>query len=92
MTDGVDAGFVQPDNADTLLFDDDPDLRKGYFWCGEMASRGIYMHPFHNMFISNALTPDDIALTLSAADEAFKALAAVGARLEPNARLAAMSA
>jgi uncharacterized protein (TIGR00730 family) len=24
LTDGVDAGFVQPDNADTLLFDDDP--------------------------------------------------------------------
>jgi uncharacterized protein (TIGR00730 family) len=24
LTDGVEAGFVHPDNADTLLFDDDP--------------------------------------------------------------------
>ncbi len=39
-----------------FLFDDDPDFRKGYLWCAEMVSRGFYMHPFHNMFISNALT------------------------------------
>ena len=55
-----------------FLFDDDPDLRKGYFWCAEMVSRGVYMHPFHNMFISNALTMDDIEQTLAAADGAFE--------------------
>jgi hypothetical protein len=42
------------------------------------------------MFISNALTEDDIALTLAAADEAFKALAS--SNLAPNTRLAAVSA
>ena len=50
------------------------------------------MHPFHNMFISNALTMDDIAQTLEAADGAFKALVAAGSELAPNTRLAALSA
>ena len=75
-----------------FLFDDDPDLRKGYRWCGEMVSRGVYMHPFHNMFISNALTVDDVEQTLAAADGAFQALAAAGSELQPNTRLAALTA
>jgi glutamate-1-semialdehyde 2,1-aminomutase len=87
---GVGLRQTGPVTMPMFLFDDDPDLRKGYFWCGEMAARGIYMHPFHNMFISNALTEDDIALTVAAADEAFKALAS--SNLAPNTRLAAVSA
>jgi len=75
-----------------FLFDDDPDHRKGYRWCSEMVARGVYMHPFHNMFISNALTMDDVAQTLEAADGAFGALAAAGSELAPNTRLAALSA
>ena len=75
-----------------FLFDDDPDLRKGYRFCAEMVSRGVYMHPFHNMFISNALTMDDVGQTLEAADGAFRALVAAGPELAPNTRLAALSA
>jgi glutamate-1-semialdehyde 2,1-aminomutase len=89
---GVGLRQTGPVTMPMFLFDDDPDLRKGYLWCGEMASRGVYMHPFHNMFISNALTLDDIEETLAAADGAFKALAATGAELQPNTRLAALSA
>jgi glutamate-1-semialdehyde 2,1-aminomutase len=88
------AGLRQtgPVTMPMFLFDDDPDLRKGYRWCAEMVSRGIYMHPFHNMFISNALTVEDVEQTLAAADGAFKALAAAGSDLQPNTRLAALSA
>jgi hypothetical protein len=50
------------------------------------------MHPFHNMFISNALTLGDVGETLQAADGALKALAAAGPELAPNTRLAALSA
>jgi glutamate-1-semialdehyde 2,1-aminomutase len=89
---GVGLRQTGPVTMPMFLFDDDPDLRKGYHWCGEMASRGVYMHPFHNMFISNALTMDDIEETLAAADGAFKALAAAGSELQPNTRLAALSA
>jgi len=94
LTDKHGAGLRQtgPVTMPMFLFDDDPDLRKGYRFCSEMVSRGVYMHPFHNMFISNALTMDDIKLTLEAADEAFRALVAAGAELQPNTRLAALSA
>jgi glutamate-1-semialdehyde 2,1-aminomutase len=86
---GVGLRQTGPVTMPMFLFDDDPDLRKGYFWCAEMVSRGVYMHPFHNMFISNALTMDDIEQTLAAADGAFEALAAQGSGLRPNTRLRA---
>src|SRR5580704_6084060 len=80
------AGLRQtgPVTMPMFLFDGDPDHRKGYRWCSEMVARGVYMHPFHNMFISNALTMDDIAQTLEAADAAFGALAGAGSELAPN--------
>jgi glutamate-1-semialdehyde 2,1-aminomutase len=89
---GVGLRQTGPVTMPMFLFDDDPDLRKGYRFCGEMVSRGIYMHPFHNMFISNALTPADIEQTLAAADGAFAALAAAGADLQANTRLATLTA
>ncbi|HXQ14835.1 MAG TPA: aminotransferase class III-fold pyridoxal phosphate-dependent enzyme [Caulobacteraceae bacterium] len=89
---GVGLRQTGPVTMPMVLFDDDPDLRKGYRWCSEMVSRGVYMHPFHNMFISNALTMDDVAQTLEAADGAFKALVAAGSELAPNTRLAPLLA
>jgi len=89
---GVGLRQTGPVTMPMFLFDDDPDLRKGYRWCAEMVSRGIYMHPFHNMFISNALTVEDVEQTLVAADGALQALAAAGSDLQPNTRLAALSA
>jgi glutamate-1-semialdehyde 2,1-aminomutase len=57
-----------------FLFDEDPDLRFGFFWCSQMLQRGVYVHPWHNMFLSNAMTEADIGTALDAADESFKAL------------------
>jgi glutamate-1-semialdehyde 2,1-aminomutase len=73
---GVGLRQTGPVTMPMFLFDNDPDLRRGHFFCAEMVARGVYMHPFHNMFISNALTTGDIDLTLSAADEVLKALTA----------------
>jgi glutamate-1-semialdehyde 2,1-aminomutase len=89
---GVGLRQTGPVTMPMFLFDNDPDLRKGYRWCGEMVQRGVYMHPFHNMFISNALTMADIEETLAAADGAFKALAQASAELQPNTRLAPLTA
>jgi glutamate-1-semialdehyde 2,1-aminomutase len=89
---GVGLRQTGPVTMPMFLFDDDPDHRKGYRWCSEMVERGVYMHPFHNMFISNALTMDDVGQTLEAADGAFRALVAAGPELAPNTRLAALSA
>jgi glutamate-1-semialdehyde 2,1-aminomutase len=61
-----------------ILFEDDPGFARGYFFVEQLLKRGIYFHPWHNMFICNAMTQVDIDATLNAADEAFAALAAAG--------------
>lgn len=68
-----------PAELPLVMFDDDKNLKKGYFWCAEMMKRGVYLHPWHNMFICNAMTDDDIALAVGVADDAFKALKAAPA-------------
>jgi glutamate-1-semialdehyde 2,1-aminomutase len=59
-----------------FLFGGDPDLRLGFFWCSEMLKRGIYLHPWHNMFLSAAMTDADIDAALDAAEESFTELKA----------------
>jgi glutamate-1-semialdehyde 2,1-aminomutase len=66
-----------------FLFDDDPDLRKGFFWSSQMLRRGVYVHPWHNMFLCAAMTPADIDIALDAAEAAFGALKARLGSLEP---------
>ena len=65
-----------------FLFGDDPDVRLGYSWCEAMLARGVYMHPWHNMFICAAMTADDVAMTIAAADGAFADVKERRARLE----------
>ena len=49
-----------PAQMPLILFDDDPDLRIGFCWSSEMLKRGIYVHPWHNMFLCAAMTEADI--------------------------------
>jgi glutamate-1-semialdehyde 2,1-aminomutase len=63
-----------PAQMPLFLFGEDSDFRRGYFWSAAMLRRGIYVHPWHNMFICAALTEKDVDETLSAADEAFAEL------------------
>jgi glutamate-1-semialdehyde 2,1-aminomutase len=51
-----------------VLFDDDPKLERGNAFCSGMLERGIYMHPWHNMFLSTAHTESDIDHAVAAAD------------------------
>jgi glutamate-1-semialdehyde 2,1-aminomutase len=73
-----------------ILFQDDPDFRLGYAWTSEMVKRGVYVHPWHNMFMCTAMTDDDVAIAHQAAEESFKAVKQARATLEPNKLLAAM--
>ncbi|WP_296595257.1 aminotransferase class III-fold pyridoxal phosphate-dependent enzyme [Phenylobacterium sp.] len=87
-------GFRQtgPGVMPLFLFDDDPDLRKGFCWSSEMLSRGVYVHPWHNMFLCAAMTEADIAATLDAAEGAFAALKRQVRDLSPVEKLAFLSA
>jgi glutamate-1-semialdehyde 2,1-aminomutase len=72
-----------PSPLPQILFDADPDFRFGYGWCAEMLKRGVYTHPWHNMFLSVAMTDAEITFALDAAEASFKSLKANAATLEP---------
>jgi glutamate-1-semialdehyde 2,1-aminomutase len=84
-------GFRQtgPVQTPLFLFDEDPDLRMGFFWSSEMLKRGIYVHPWHNMFLSVAMSDDDIDSALKASEGAFAALKAARAKLTAVEKLKA---
>jgi glutamate-1-semialdehyde 2,1-aminomutase len=56
----------------TVLFEDDPEWKKGYAFCAEALRHGAYLHPKHNMFLSCAHTEADIDVVLEAADRGFQ--------------------
>ena len=87
-----DFGFRQtgPVQMPLFLFDDDPDLRRGLYWASEMLERGIYVHPWHNMFLCAAMNDTDIDLVIQAAQGAFAALRSNLHSLEPHARISAL--
>jgi glutamate-1-semialdehyde 2,1-aminomutase len=78
-----------PSQMPQVLFEDDPDFRKGYGWTAACVRRGVYLHPYHNMFLSAAHEPADIALALEATDEAFRDLKRELPTLQPHPALAA---
>jgi glutamate-1-semialdehyde 2,1-aminomutase len=90
------AGFglrqTGPVTMPLVLFDDDPDLRKGFCWSSEMLKRGVYVHPWHNMFMCAALTEADIDQALAAAEGAFAALKVQAPTLAPVEKLAFLAA
>jgi glutamate-1-semialdehyde 2,1-aminomutase len=75
-----------------FLFEDDPDLRKGFCWSSEMLKRGVYVHPWHNMFLCAAMTEADIDQALGTAEGAFDALKAQAPTLQPVAKMAFLAA
>lgn len=75
-----------PAQLPLIMVDDDPTGAKGYFWNNALLKRGVYFHPWHNMFITTAMTDGDIDHAVEAADDAFKLLKAAGP-LEPVAKL-----
>jgi len=75
-----------------FLLDNDPDFRQGFFWSSQMLQRGVYVHPWHNMFLCAAMTEADMDITVDAADGAFTALRARAASLGPVEKLQALLA
>jgi len=90
------AGFglrqTGPVTMPLFLFDEDPDLRKGFCFASEMLDRGVYTHPWHNMFLCAAMTDADIEGLLDAAEGAFGALKRRAPDLAPVEKLAFLSA
>ncbi|WP_067131794.1 aminotransferase class III-fold pyridoxal phosphate-dependent enzyme [Microtetraspora malaysiensis] len=77
-------GFVikqtGPVSIPWLSFADDATLEKGMRWAAACLSEGVYLHPWHNWFLSTAHTDEEIDRALLGTDAAFAKLrAAFGA-------------
>jgi glutamate-1-semialdehyde 2,1-aminomutase len=57
-----------------VLFEDDADFRKGTFFAEDAITRGVYFHPYHNMFLSAAHTSEVIEECLGLLAASFAAL------------------
>jgi glutamate-1-semialdehyde 2,1-aminomutase len=57
-----------------LTFDHDNDFALAEAWTRHAIARGVYVHPYHNWFLSAAHSKDDIDEALRRTDEAFDAL------------------
>lgn len=75
---GIGLRQTGPAQMPMIAFDDDPERARGNFWTSEAVKRGVYLHPWHNMFLCAAHTEADIARTLEVTEEAFTALSKSG--------------
>jgi len=69
---GLNISYTGYPSMPFMIIEGDDNLERNRFFCGEMAKRGVYMHPHHNWFVSAALTDDDLQKTIDAAEECFK--------------------
>ena len=69
---GVEISQSGPPQMPLVLFKDDKDFSKGKKFVQYLLGRGIYFHPWHNMFLSLAHTAKDVDITLDAVEFAMK--------------------
>ncbi|QPC42510.1 aminotransferase class III-fold pyridoxal phosphate-dependent enzyme [Kaustia mangrovi] len=72
---GVGLRQTGPAQLPLMLFDDDPKLERGDLFAVTALRHGVYLHPWHNMFLSAAHTEDDIEIALKATGKALEAVA-----------------
>jgi glutamate-1-semialdehyde 2,1-aminomutase len=68
-----------PPQMPQILFEQDPDFRRGFAFASELIQRGVYLHPWR-----------DVELALGAAREAFAAVRSREGSLVPHPRVAAL--
>jgi glutamate-1-semialdehyde 2,1-aminomutase len=64
-----------PAQMPMILFDDDPEFAKGNLFTTEALKGGVFMHPWHNMFLSAAHTEADVEEALAVTDRALLVVA-----------------
>lgn len=71
---GFDMQLTGPVQMPLLIFADDADKRLAFAFCDAAVRRGVLLHPWHNMFLSTAHTPDVVSGALERTAEAFEEL------------------
>lgn len=68
---GLGVSVSGPPQLPFMSFTADTHEERAYRWASECAIRGVYVHPFHNWFLSAAHDENTIDEALSRTDEAF---------------------
>ncbi|MDO9524368.1 MAG: aminotransferase class III-fold pyridoxal phosphate-dependent enzyme [Gemmobacter sp.] len=76
-----------PATMPMILFEEDPDFRFGYHWCRIAMKNGLWLSPYHNMFINGAMTLADMDEALEKTEIAFLDLKKNRANVPPVAAL-----
>lgn len=71
---GFEVAVTGPPQLPFMSFAADTEETKAFAWAGECARRGVFLHPFHNWFLSAAHDEESIDEALSRTDDAFAAL------------------
>ena len=74
---GLEINQTGPPQMPLLTFKGDKAFAMANVWSGEAAKRGVYLHPWHNMFLSTAHNDADIDQALLATEDAFAAVRSV---------------
>ena len=73
---GINVRQTGPVQMPQILFHEDPEFRLGNLFCITALKHGVYLHPWHNMFLSAAHSETDIELALTATQYGLEAVAA----------------
>jgi glutamate-1-semialdehyde 2,1-aminomutase len=73
---GINVSQTGPVQMPQILFHEDPEFRLGNLFCTTALRHGVYLHPWHNMFLSAAHSETDIELALTATQYGLEAVAA----------------
>jgi glutamate-1-semialdehyde 2,1-aminomutase len=71
---GLDVTVSGPPQLPFLSFANDPQQQRAGEWAGECAKNGVYLHPYHNWFMSTAHDDASIDRALEGTDEAFRVI------------------
>ena len=88
---GLQISQTGPVQMPQILFANDPDFAMGNRFVLAALQRGVYMHPWHNMFLCAAMTEADIDGVLNAAEDSLAALKREAGGLAPVAKLAVLA-
>ncbi|WP_066368366.1 aminotransferase class III-fold pyridoxal phosphate-dependent enzyme [Herbidospora mongoliensis] len=70
---GITINQTGPVQIPWLSFEGDATLERGVFWAAACLAEGVYVHPWHNWFLSTAHTDAEIDRALEGTDAAFAA-------------------
>lgn len=86
---GFEMNQTGPVQMPMIQFKQDPDYRLAMAFAESMIQRGVYLLPYHNLFLCAAMNSNDIGQTIEVADAVLSDMARRRLKIQPHAGLSA---